>query len=84
MRDVVLGPDADAVAALVADAFLARIAAAQADGEIPDVALTGGTVARLVHRRIAERAADYDIDWDRVAFWFGDERFISVRLQPVR
>jgi 6-phosphogluconolactonase len=77
MRDVVVAADPAAVAALVADAFLARMAAAQDRGETPEVALTGGTVARLVHREIAARAHGYGVDWSRIEFWFGDERFVA-------
>jgi len=76
MRDVVTLADPAAVAAAVATRFLERISAAQGRGETPQVALTGGTVARLVHREIAARAGGYDVDWDRVVFWFGDERFV--------
>lgn len=78
MRDVVRAADPEAVADLVAEAFLARIQAAQRSGEVPHVALTGGTVARLVHRRIALRAAEFDLDWTQVVFWFGDERFVGA------
>lgn len=76
VRDVATLADPAAVAAAVAERFLERVVAAQARGETPQVALTGGTVARLVHREIAARAADYPVDWDRVGFWFGDERFV--------
>lgn len=76
MRDVVTLPGPDQVADAVAVRFLERISAAQDRGETPNVALTGGTVARLVHRAIAARAAAYAVDWDRVVFWFGDERFV--------
>lgn len=77
-RDVVICPDAEAVAETVAERFLKRISAAQAEGRVPDVALTGGTVAHLVHRRIAANAAAWPIDWTRVTFWFGDERFVPA------
>jgi 6-phosphogluconolactonase len=77
-RDVVVLPDAAALAELVAERFLARMSAAQQRGEIPDVALTGGTVARAVHRQIVARAAEYDVDWTRITFWFGDERFVAA------
>lgn len=77
-RDVVVLADPDTVAEAVAVRFLDRIAAAQARGEVPSVALTGGTVARLVHRRIAALAADYPVDWSFVRFWFGDERFVEI------
>lgn len=76
MRDVLTLPDPESVAAAVAEHFLERIHAAQERGETPQVVLTGGTVARLVHREIAARASGYDVDWDRVVFWFGDERFV--------
>jgi 6-phosphogluconolactonase len=76
-RDVVVEPDPDALAGVVAEAFLARITAAQARGETPQVALTGGTIAGKVHEQIAARAAAYEIDWDRVVFWWGDERFVG-------
>lgn len=76
MRDVVVLDDPAEVAATVAERFLHRIAAAQARGETPDVALTGGTVARLVHREIARRAPGSGVDWTRITFWFGDERYL--------
>lgn len=76
MRDVVTSTGPAEVAATVAERFLERVAAAQQRGESPHVALTGGTVARLVHREIAARATQHDIDWDRIDFWFGDERFV--------
>jgi 6-phosphogluconolactonase len=74
-------PDPAGVAAAVADRFLQRIAAAQGRGETPNVALTGGTIAEAVHRQIAQkaslRASEHDIAWDRVVFWWGDERFVA-------
>jgi 6-phosphogluconolactonase len=73
--------DPTALAATVADRFLQRMAAAQGRGETPNVALTGGTIAEAVHRQIAQRAvnrdAGSDVDWHRVVFWWGDERFVA-------
>jgi len=65
------------MAGAVADRFLQRIAAAQGRGEEPHVALTGGTIAEAVHAEIARRAPDHDVDWSRVVFWWGDERFVA-------
>ncbi|MCW2785680.1 MAG: 6-phosphogluconolactonase [Marmoricola sp.] len=76
MRDVVVSADPAAVADAVAEAFLERIQDAQARGEVPHVVLTGGTVARLVHLAIAAESGRYEVDWNRVVFWFGDERFV--------
>ncbi|MCW2857137.1 MAG: 6-phosphogluconolactonase [Marmoricola sp.] len=76
-RDVVVLADPAAVADLVATRFLERMAAAQQRGEVPHVALTGGTIAGAIHRQIAQRAAEYDVDWTNIAFWWGDERFVA-------
>jgi 6-phosphogluconolactonase len=69
--------DAAEVASTVAERFLQRLSAAQRRGEEPHVALTGGSIAHAVHEQIALRAAGYDVDWGRVVFWWGDERFVA-------
>lgn len=73
---VLAGPDE--LAGAVADRFLHRVGAAQARGEEPHVALTGGTIAIEVHRAIATRAASHAIDWQAISFWWGDERFVAA------
>lgn len=69
--------DPTEVAATAAERFVQRIAAAQARGEEPHVALTGGTIAHALHQQIAMKAADATIDWTRVVFWWGDERYAA-------
>jgi 6-phosphogluconolactonase len=44
---------------------------------VPHVALTGGTIAEAVHAEIARRAPGHEIDWSRVVFWWGDERYVA-------
>jgi len=70
--------DAQALAAAVAGALVARLMEAQADGHVPQVGLTGGTIADTVHRRLAEISAASEVDWSRIAFWWGDERFVAA------
>ena len=70
--------DPTEIAAAVAERFLQRMAAAQGRGEEPQVALTGGTIAEAIHRQIALRAGEYDVDWDHVVFWWGDERLVAA------
>jgi 6-phosphogluconolactonase len=65
------------VAAAAAERFVQRMAAAQSRGEEPHVALTGGGIAHALHQQIALRAAAHDVDWTRVVFWWGDERFVA-------
>ncbi len=68
---------ADELATTVAGAFLRLLAVHQADGEVPQVALTGGTIAEKIHREIARLGADSDVDWSRVEFFWGDERYVA-------
>lgn len=69
--------DADALATAVAGELLTRLAAAQDAGRTPHIGLTGGTVARIVHREIARLSPASEVDWSRVVVWWGDERFVA-------
>lgn len=77
MSDVRVLPTADDLARAVAEALIARIAEAQAEGRVPAVALTGGTIAREIHRAVASSVSGLDVDWSLVDFWFGDERYVD-------
>lgn len=70
-------PDAAGLAGAVATALVERLAEVQAEGRIPEVALTGGTIAEEIHRLVAtvDSAA---VDWSRVRFWWGDERYVPA------
>ena len=61
----------------MAGELLSRLADAQAAGSVPQIALTGGTIADAVHREVARRSADSEVDWSRVVVWWGDERFVA-------
>src|SRR3990170_457499 len=73
--------DKDALAVAVAGALVARLVEAQADGGVPQIALTGGSIADAVHRELTRLAEDSETanepDWARVVFWWGDERFVE-------
>jgi 6-phosphogluconolactonase len=69
-------PSAADLATAVAGAFLRLATVRQAAGEVPQVALTGGTIADRIHREIARLGPDSDVDWSRVEFFWGDERFV--------
>ncbi|MEV6286344.1 6-phosphogluconolactonase [Kribbella sp. NPDC051770] len=73
---VLVAPDADALVAAVAARFVTRLIDVQADGRVAHVVLTGGRVAAAVYRAVAESPARSAIDWQRVEFWWGDERFL--------
>ncbi|WP_300401729.1 6-phosphogluconolactonase [Nocardioides sp.] len=70
-------PDASTLATAVAGELIARLEAAQASGHVPQIGLTGGTIAEAVHREVARLSPSSDVDWSRVVVWFGDERFVA-------
>ena len=76
-REIRPHDDPDSLVGDVASALLERLEAAQARGEVPQVGLTGGTIADQLHRELARRSADSSVDWGRVVFWWGDERFVA-------
>ena len=65
------------LASEVAEALLALIADAQASGDVPQICLTGGSIADDVHREAAAKADASGVDWGAVDFWWGDERFLA-------
>jgi 6-phosphogluconolactonase len=65
---------ADTVAALL----VVTLGRAQADGRVPSVALTGGTIAVKVHESIARSPDSGLVDWSRIDVWFGDERYVPA------
>ncbi len=71
-------PDASALATRVATELLARIVAAQASGEEPQIALTGGTIADAIHHEVSRLVPGSGVDWSRVGIWWGDERFVAA------
>jgi 6-phosphogluconolactonase len=78
-EDVVVAPDAEHLAQVVAEALVARLAAAQAVHGTASVVLTGGGVGTAVLQQVAQLAAEpvrETVDWTAVDVWWGDERFV--------
>lgn len=73
--------DAATLAEGVADRLLAYLADLQDTGITPHLALTGGSIADATHHEVARRHSRPGIahvDWQRVHFWWGDERFVPA------
>jgi 6-phosphogluconolactonase len=66
-----------ALSTAVAGELLTRLADAQANGHVPQISLTGGTIAEEIHREIARLSPASEVDWKRVVVWWGDERFVA-------
>jgi 6-phosphogluconolactonase len=76
-KRVVIETDAQSLASSVAARFV-RIVQRQVDaGERVHVCLTGGTMGGEVLRAAAADPRLGAIDFSRVHFWFGDERFVA-------
>ncbi|HLM07377.1 MAG TPA: 6-phosphogluconolactonase [Blastococcus sp.] len=79
--DVVVEPDAEHLARAVAEALVARLAAAQAVRGTASVVLTGGGMGTAVLEQVADVAAEpvrETVDWTAVEVWWGDERFVPA------
>ncbi|SOC49902.1 6-phosphogluconolactonase [Blastococcus aggregatus] len=79
--DVVIEPDADRLARSVAEALVARLAAAQTLRATASVVLTGGSIGIAVLEHVAALAAEpvrETVDWGSVDVWWGDERFVPA------
>ncbi|HET6392089.1 MAG TPA: 6-phosphogluconolactonase [Blastococcus sp.] len=79
--DVVVESDADVLARVVAEALVARLAAAQTLHGTASVVLTGGGVGTAVLEQVAALAAEpvrETVDWTAVDVWWGDERFVPA------
>lgn len=80
MSVVVTCLDREAVAATVAIQLCAAVRRMQSDrNRIVQLCLTGGRIANDVYRRVAGmEQGQHGIDWSRVEFWWGDERFVPT------
>ena len=77
MTAVEISEDASTLAQAVARELVARLVAVQAEGRVPSVVLTGGSIAVAIYRAVA--ALDTSaVDWTRVDFWWGDERYVAA------
>jgi 6-phosphogluconolactonase len=77
VSEIKVHPTPDAVARTVAEQLVARMASLQASGKVPSVVLTGGTIANAIYQAVAALPSS-DVDWTRVDFWWGDERFVPA------
>ena len=75
---ILVNRDAEGLAHAVAARLITKLVDVQSNGGVAQVVLTGGRVAAVVYRAVAESPARTAIDWRRVEFWWGDERFLPA------
>ncbi len=75
---VIVHRTSDELAASVCSRLITTLVDVQSAGRVPHWVLTGGSIADQVHRSVADSSARDAVDWSRVEFWWGDERFVPV------
>ncbi len=75
-RRVLVHPDRQSLAGSVAARFLTKTVDILDDQGEANVVLTGGSVGIEVLKAIRESPARDTVDWSRVNFWWGDERWV--------
>ncbi|SEE47903.1 6-phosphogluconolactonase [Arthrobacter alpinus] len=71
-------PSFDVLAATTAARLITRLLDVQSERGEATVVLTGGSVGIATLREIAKSPARLAVDWSKVNFWFGDDRFVPA------
>lgn len=71
-------PSFDVLAATTAARLITRLLDVQSERGEATVVLTGGSVGIATLREIAQSPAHLAVDWSKVNFWFGDDRFVET------
>jgi 6-phosphogluconolactonase len=66
----------DELARAAAERLVHRLSHLQSQGRTPVVVLTGGSIAVRLHRAVLDVPGVHDVDWGRIEFWWGDERYL--------
>ncbi|MGP8000103.1 MAG: 6-phosphogluconolactonase [Streptosporangiaceae bacterium] len=74
--EVLVHHDADQLARAAAARLATKLVDAQASGGIGSLVLTGGGIGTAVLAELAAAPAVGAVDWRRLDFWWGDERFL--------
>ncbi len=74
--DVVVHADAGLLAQAAAARLIVKLIDAQAARGEAALVLTGGRIASAIYAALAANPARDAVDWSKVDFWWGDERFL--------
>ncbi|MDJ0320219.1 6-phosphogluconolactonase [Pseudarthrobacter sp. PS3-L1] len=75
---VSIHPDSSVLMAAIAARLITKLVDVQDKYGEATVVLTGGTVGIGTLKAVADSAAAPAVDWSRVNFWWGDERFVAA------
>jgi 6-phosphogluconolactonase len=74
--DIAVHANPDVLAAAVAARLVTKLVDLQAAGTTPKIVLTGGGTGTAVLEQLRASVARDAVDWGRVEFYWGDERFL--------
>lgn len=77
-RRVLVHPDKASLASSVAARFITKMLGILDRQAVAHVVLTGGSMGAAVLEAVAASPARTSIDWSRVHFWWGDERWVRA------
>ncbi|MFC5790731.1 6-phosphogluconolactonase [Agromyces tardus] len=77
-RRVLVHPDKSTLAGSVAARFITKVLDLLDVQQTVHVVLTGGSMGGAVLEAVAESPARHSIDWSRIHFWWGDERWVPA------
>lgn len=75
-RRVLVHPDKASLAGSVAARFITKLLDILDTQAVAHIVLTGGSMGAAVLQSVGASAAHTSIDWSRVHFWWGDERWL--------
>lgn len=76
-KGVTIHPDFDALVTATAARLITKLVDVQSRRGEATVVLTGGSAGTAVLAAVASGPARSAVDWTRVNFWWGDERFVA-------
>ncbi|MGO4691787.1 6-phosphogluconolactonase [Glaciibacter sp. 2TAF33] len=82
-RRVLVAADKETLAAAIAARFITKTVDILDDQETAHIVLTGGSLGIMVLAAINDSSARDTIDWSKISFWWGDERWLG-RDDPER
>lgn len=77
-RRAIVHPTKPALAQAVADRFLSKVPQIIAEFDEATIVLTGGTMGQAVLEAINHSPKRDAVNWSRVNFWWGDERWLPA------
>ena len=76
---VSIHPDSSVLMAAIAARLITKLVDVQDKHGEATVVLTGGTMGIGTLKAVADSPAARAVDWSKVNFWWGDERFVGSR-----